>query len=334
MSIRVASYNIEWFDDHFNADNTLKTSVAHLKTLSAIRDVLVLMNADVVMIIEGPNTTTTVGNQNTLTKLENFAQWAGLETDKAAIGFISSGRQEICMLYNSQKVSVSHVPGGSATSRSNPQFNGEFYVDTDENRIKEVYEFYRPPFEAKVEVLASNQVFYLMGVHTKSKGIFSSMDQVHLIRENHRNRMKLYAECAWIRKRAEEWLADGKRFAIMGDMNDGPGMDIYEMRHGKSAVETIMGDIFEPDKLLRHYIGRPKWKSTGWYPSTTRFTDRITEDTVRVMIDHILCSPDLPVDSQNPVRIWNPYEDDGIKNHKAIFKEASDHYPLTVDIAL
>lgn len=332
MDIRIATYNVEWFDNHFNDDNTMKSSNQDMKKFNAVKTVLGLLNADLITLIEAPNTTTTTGIQSTVVKLENFAQWAGLPTRKAMIGFPSAGRQEIAALYNPDKMTATHDPGGRSDSRSNPPFNGEFFFDTDDDDIKEVYKHYRPPLEVRVG-LNDGTVFYVMGVHTKSKGIFNAVDQVHMEMESRRNRLKLYAECAWIRKRVEDWLKAGKMFAVMGDINDGPGMDLYEMRYGRSAVEGIMGDIFDPDGVLRNYVGRPKWTSTGWKPASARFKDSITGSNVNVLIDHILASANLPV-SANPGRVWNPYEQDDLKANRTDFKDASDHFPVTLDLNL
>jgi endonuclease/exonuclease/phosphatase family metal-dependent hydrolase len=333
MGIRIATYNVEWFDDHFNADNSMKTSAESDQKFKAVKHVLNLIKADLITIIEAPNTTTTTGVQSTVKKLENFAQWAGLATNKAMIGFPSGGRQEIAVLYNPGKMTVTHDPGGNSGSRSNPPFDGEFFFDTDDDRIKEVYQHYRPPLEARIG-LSNGEVFYVMGVHTKSKGIFNSMDQVHLERESRRNRLKLYAECAWIRNRVEDWLGDNKKFAVMGDMNDGPGMDLYEMRYGHSAAEVIMGDLFDPNRILRNYIGRPKWTSYGWEPSSARFKDQTTETYVNVLIDHIFASPNMPTSGQPPVKVWNPYKHDDLKDHRTQFTNASDHFPVTLDLNL
>ncbi len=114
------------------------------------------------------------------------------------------------------------------------------------------------------------------------------MDIIHWERESIRNRLKLFAECEWIRRRVEEWLEDGSEVVVMGDFNDGPGMDYYELKYGRSAIEIVMGDIFEPDLILRSYMGRPKWTSKGWKPTSARFKDRMTEVYVNVVIDHIL----------------------------------------------
>ena len=294
---------------------------------------LELVNADLITVIEAPNTTTTTGIQSTVSKLENFADWAALRTSKAIMGFPSRGRQEIAIIYDPAKMSIRHVPGGRRNSHSNPRFDGEFFCDTDDDDIKEVYRHYRPPLEARVELVNGN-VFYVLAVHTKSKGIFDSVDQVHLERVSRRNRLKLFAECERIRRRVDDWLDKDRKFVVTGDMNDGPGMDLHEMRYGRSAVETIMGDLFAPDRLLLNDLGRPKWTSYGWEPASARFKDRITESYVNVLIDHILASPGLPRSGQNPARVWNPYQDKELKSHRDILSEASDHFPVTLDIAL
>ncbi len=335
MDIRVATYNIEWFDECFKSDNTMKDSDEAVEKFEAVKNVLSLVNADLITILEAPNTTTTTGSQSTIIKLEKFATWAGLETDKAAIGFKSAGKQEIAILYNSNKLSVTHSPGGNSRTKKNPPFDGEFFFDTDDDNIKEVYKHYRPPFEARVEPLnGSGDVFYVMGVHAKSKGIFGIVDLIHLERESRRNRLKLFGECAWIRRRIEDWLNDGKKFVIMGDINDGPGMDSYEMKYGRSAVEVLMGDLFDPEDVLRNYAGRPKWTRYGWQPSSTRFKDRITETNVCVLIDHILASPNLLVSGNDAHIIWNPYETEGLNDLKEDFRIASDHFPVTLDISV
>jgi endonuclease/exonuclease/phosphatase family metal-dependent hydrolase len=333
MKIRLCSYNIEWFDHLFNADNAPKTTAEAVARFQAIAKVLNHINPDLIGIVEAPNATAS-GSQSTVTKLENFASQVGLRHTKAKTGFLSAGKQEIAVLYDPTVLTVSHAPGGSTRSKSNPRFDGEFYFDTDDDRIKEVYKHYRPPLEAKVKVKATGKEFRLLVAHTKSKGIFSSIDMIHLERESRRNRLKLFAECAWIRCRIDEWLDKGHPVVVMGDINDGPGMDEYEMRYGRSGVEVIMGNLFDPDRILRNLAGQPQWGPYGWSPSSVRFTDRITETQINVLIDHILLSADLKTSGQNPHQIWNPYENDQAKPLKTELFQASDHFPVTVDLNL
>jgi len=155
---------------------------------------------------------------------------------------------------------------------------------------------------------------------------------VHWERENIKNRKKLVAEGSWIRNRVDEWLGQGHGVIVVGDINDGPGMDFYESRFGKSAVEIIMGSIYEPDAILKNYIRMPKWGRYGWSPSSSNFRDKFTGSKVNVLIDHILVSRDINiVDGSH--RVWNPSQDDDARPLKKMLLESSDHFPVTIEIA-
>ncbi|MCG6887509.1 MAG: endonuclease/exonuclease/phosphatase family protein [Proteobacteria bacterium] len=331
MTLRICSYNIEWFNHLFNKDNSLKTGNKEQARFTALQNVLQGLQSDLIGILEAPNTSAN-GTESTVTKLENFAAQHGLPTSKALTGYISGGTQEIAVLYNPNKLQVSHAPGGNPGSKSNPPFNGEFYFDTDEDRIKEVYKHYRPPLEVEVVVTQSGNTMKMIVAHPKSKGIFNSMDMLHWERESKRSRLKLYAECDWIRRRVDEWLDDDTDVIAMGDFNDGPGMDYYEFRYGHSAVEIIMGDIFSPERVLRSLSGKPTWTSRGWKPASARFKDRMTGDNVNVLIDHILVSAGVPVVAGPAYRIWNPYEVVDAEPLKQDLLTASDHFPVTLDL--
>lgn len=333
MDIRICSYNIEWFDKLFRKNNQLRTGVREASRLEAIKSVLTTLDADFIGILEAPNSSSD-GTRSTIQCLENFSAFAGLRARKAVTGFISGGRQEIAALFDPDVLHAHHSPGGEEGSTTHPPFNGEFVHDTDEDRIKEVYRHYRPPLELLIEVPATGYSFKLMAVHPKSKGSFSSMDLFQWIRESKRNRLKLFAECEWIRVRVDQWIDQGYKVVVMGDVNDGPGMDYYEFKYGKSAVEIIMGDIFHPEKILINFAGRPKWTSMGWAPSSTQFKDMITEKTVRVMIDHILVSRDVAVSGEQSCKVWNPYEMDDAKPIKDQLLASSDHFPITLDMVV
>jgi hypothetical protein len=334
--IKVATWNIEHFNHYFNDDNSLKTSPEAIEKFEAIASILNNhVQADLIGIVEAPNTTTTTGNQNVVEKLENFASAYGLSTQKAITGFPSRGTQELAILYDEQKMTLAHQPEGSATSHTkNVRFDKVFHFDADDDKIKEIYQHYRPPFEVKINLKDSGEELWLLLVHAKSKGIFNAVDRINLERISRRNRLKLYAECTWIRQRIEHWLEKGRKIMVMGDINDGPGMDLYEMRYGRSAVEIIMGDIFEPKKLLINTLGRPKYGNYGWVPASASFRDRITEDFINVLIDHILLSQDIKT-VNNSARVWNPFQaakDDPIRSQRDLFLKASDHFPVSVEL--
>ena len=338
--IRICSHNVEWFNNLFDSDNSLKTFNLSVKSerekdekRQAIVDVWRTLAPDLIGVVEAPNTTTTTGSQDCAVKLKNFMDSMGWTNYQALTGYISSGQQELAIVYNADKLAVVHKPGGSTTSKSNPKFDGQFFFDTDDDNVEEVYKMYRPPLEVEVTVLATGEKFRVMVVHAKSKGIFNATDRIHFDATSLGNRRKLFAECTWIRRRIEEWQKDGHRMLVMGDINDGPGMDYYEATFGRSGVELLIGDIFEPEKILVHHGGRPKWGPYGWEPSSTNFTDIYTGRAVNAQIDHILASPTLPV-LANSYRIWNPYDLAEAKAISSALKDASDHYPVTLDLDL
>ena len=336
--MRLMAYNIEWFDDHFNADNSLKDTQASQKKFGSIAKVLSKADPDLIGITEGPNTTTTTGQRSTVTALENFASEYGLRQNKALIGFPSGGRQEIALLYDPNIVTVEHDPGGKAGT-GKPPFNEYFFMDSDGDGIKERYKHYRPPLEVKVTRSDNGKSFWVIVAHAKSKGIFSAMDRVHFDRTSERNRRKLFAECMSIRERVDEWLKKKRSVVVMGDINDGPGFDYYESKFGRSSVELIVGDIFEIDTLLRYPVGRPKFGQYGWEPSSARFKDRFTGDYVNAIIDHIIVSKQFKLLGDDAYKVWNPYpkSDDPFiaseaKAERVHLNGASDHFPITLDI--
>lgn len=83
---------------------------------------------------------------------------------------------------------------------------------------------------------------------------------------------------------------------------------------------------------------KPKLGKYGWTPSTSRFTDTLINDTLNVLIDHILLSQHIKL---LDLTIWNPYMDhttveknQKVKALKSILKNASDHYPVSVIVEL
>lgn len=329
--MKVMSYNIEWFDDHFGPDNSLKSSPESQDKFNGVASVLATIDADIIGITEAPNTTTTTGQKSTVQALENFAAHHGLRQNKAMMGYPSPGRQEIALLYDPTVVTVEHDPGGRTGTVTNPRFNESFQADSDGDGINEIYKHYRPPLEAKITRSDGGDDFWVLVVHAKSKGIFNSMDRIHFDRVSERNRRKLFAECLSIRKRVEEWLRDNRKVIVMGDVNDGPGFDFYESRFGKSAVELIIGDIYDRDTLLKYHLGRPKFGNYGWEPSSTSFTDSFTGDQVGVLIDHIIVSADFSAIGNRGVKVWNPWQLQDAEPIKEHLLAASDHFPVTFE---
>lgn len=339
MKLNIAVYNVEWMTRLFDTGGNLKTDAESLGRAQQLAAVVGAIDADIIGIVEGPDTTVS-GTKSAAAQLELWASHFGLDHSYRGVqGFPSGGRQELCALYKNSIVEVSHKP---TLDKSKHPFNEPFIADTNEVLVKEQYEHYRPPLELSVKSIADGtEVARMIVAHSKSKGIFDRVDFARFEQLSERNRKKLMAECMSIRERCDQWLdADAERAVIvMGDINDGFGKDYYEQRFSRSAVEILLGDVWYPDKILGSVLAeKPKLGKYGWTPSTSRYTDTLTNHKLNVLIDHILVSQQVKV---LDTTVWNPYLD-----HKPQTKEtqvnaiatelkaASDHFPVSVELEL
>ena len=68
-------------------------------------------------------------------------------------------------------------------------FNETFLVDTTESLIKEQYKHFRPPLELSLlNPATGNELARIMVAHTKSKGIFDSVNLARFEQLSERNR--------------------------------------------------------------------------------------------------------------------------------------------------
>lgn len=340
MKIKLAVYNMEWMKDLFFKNGTPKDLAnasnaddrAHAERSKQLAKVVEALDPDVLCVVEGPDTLKN-GSKTVSKQLEAWCKLHDLDTNYRAVhGFPSGGQQELCALFRQSKVQCSHAP---VLDKSKNPFNAEFFVDTTDSLIKERYKHYRPPFEMSVEKAGGGkELIRIIVAHTKSKGIFDSVDLARYEQISERNRRKLYAECFSIRERCDQWLKKDSdlKLAVVGDINDGFGLDYYEQRFSRSAVETLLGDVWAPDRILRHVLPQPKLGKYGWTPSSSSFRDIVTENRVNVLIDHILVSRSVAF--QNAL-VWNPFlkgAPTNVKNVKSELCSASDHFPISVNL--
>jgi hypothetical protein len=133
--LRLATYNVDWFTELFDEDgaflNNDSLSVRHdiskAQQFAAIGAVLAALDADAVMIIEGPDQSET---RSAALALENFAAHFKLRACRALVGFTSNTRQEIVLIYDPEVMSVRHDPMGDADkSSAAPRFDFEYLYD-------------------------------------------------------------------------------------------------------------------------------------------------------------------------------------------------------------
>lgn len=342
MKLKFAVYNMEWMKNLFFADGTPKKADEGSvddrqqgRRSERLAEVVQAIDPDVLCIVEGPDTLAD-GSKTAASQLEAWRDLHHLAADYEAVqGITSGGQQELCALFKKSKIRLVHDPEKKASK--NP-FDKYFLVDTMDSLIKEQYKHYRPPLELSLREPAAGgaELARLILVHTKSKGIFDFVDLARFEQLSERNRRKLYAECYSVRERCDQWFDEqpGRKIIVTGDINDGFGLDYYEQRFSRSAVEILLGDVWQPDKILTHVLPRPKLGKYGWSPSSSSYRDRLTGDYFNVLIDHILVSQSIAVED---ARVWNPYPANApadVKALKPALKEASDHFPVSAQIEI
>jgi hypothetical protein len=340
--LRLATYNVEWmnalFDDAGDllADNQLSAryKITRAEQLAALGIVFTALDADGIMIIEAPDQS---ARRSTTRALESFARYFQLRQRKAIIGFTSDTEQEIAFLYDPDRLSVTHDPRGTPAPAKGapgaPRFDTALRHDINDDGIEELVIFSKPPLELAVQ--ADGRTLHLIGVHAKSKTPHGTVTPEDFKRISIDNRRKQLAECHWLRARAETHLRAGDSLIVMGDFNDGPGLDHYEKLFGRSGIEEVLGPAAPPELRLTdpHAVMALK-QATGLRPATARFWLAPHKCYFDALLDFIMVSPDLAA-RQPAWRIWHPFNDPGVMDvpelREAVLT-ASDHFPVTLDL--
>ncbi|NHX27717.1 endonuclease, partial [Escherichia coli] len=195
--------------------------------LASLGIVFNALDADAVMIIEAPDQNS---RRSTVTALENFARVMGLRARRAIIGFENETQQEIALLYDPDALTPCHDPRGDETGKKGsndaPRFDGVFRWDLDVDTAPELIRFSKPPLELEAVSAAGNR-FRMIGVPVASKAPPGAKGREEIMRVSIQNRRKQLAQCIWLRQRVEAHLRQGDPMIVLGDFNDGPGLDGY-----------------------------------------------------------------------------------------------------------
>lgn len=342
-TLRLATYNVEWFNILFDdrgrmlADGaaSARYQVTRAEQLGALGIVFTALDADAVMVIEAPDTN---GRRSTVTALERFASHFGLRARKALIGFPSETEQEIAFLYDPDRLTVRHDPVGSSTgkqgARGAPRFDGTFRYDLDTDMVSETIRFSKPPLELAVTTKGGAKL-RLIGVHAKSKNPYGAVGHEAMMRLSIENRRKQLAQCLWIRQRVEAHLTAGDSLVVMGDFNDGPGIDEFEKLFGHSGVEIVLGMTPDPAMhLFDPHAAMALQSRVAMAPTTARFYLAPQKRFFEALLDFIMVSPDLAAKAPD-WRIWHPFNDPAIMavpELREALLQGSDHFPVTVDL--
>ena len=343
--LKIATYNIEWFDGLFDAQDQLirddelcgrsrrGPQVTRREQADAIRDVLTLIDPDLILIVEAPNDGAR-SKRSTIKALEAFAAIYGLRQRRALHGFSSPTHQEIALLYDPDRLSAAHEPIGALLDEAgaaqippleamrlaqgeavqpfpaSPRFDGVCPWRLMEGEPTALAAFSRPPLEAAIEDLASGRRFRLIGAHLKSQNprrypADGPGDALQAVQLRH------LGQCVWLRARIAEHLAAGEDVAVLGDFNEMLGEPPPVAALGCSGLDVIVGAgeaqlALDPDSA----------------PSPQGFSPRI---------DFAMLSPGLTRFGAPEWRFWSPLSAPSITQ---ALHAASDHLPVSVTLTL
>ncbi len=330
--LRLATWNVEWFNSLFDDAGKLldnngwsgRWNITRTQQIATLATVFARLDADAVMVIEAPDT---ARHRSTVTALTTFADRFGLRTRAVLTGFVNDTQQEIALLYDPDRLTAAHTPLDSPAA---PHFDGTFTIDLDQDARPDAVRWSKPPLEVTVTA-PGHGTLSLIGVHAKSKAAHATGSQARMTQIHIANRRKQLAQCAWLRARVDQVLALQRPLLVMGDFNDGPGLDAFEALFGRSGVDIVLGEdgaipLFDPHARLA--LSGP----SAAMPATARF--RHDDVYLSALLDYIMVSPDLA--ARDPRwTIWHPfdtracYDDPALRDALLL---ASDHFPVVIDL--
>jgi len=339
IRLRIATYNVEWFNSLFDDDDRLiedpatragRAGVTCVDQAAAVARVFAALDADAVLIVEAPDSHR---GRSTVRALESFARRFDLRCRTALIGFPNTTQQEIALLYDPDRMQAQHDPVGHVHDAV-PRFDGVFRIDLDIDATADRVSFSKPPLEARL-TLPDGRTLRLIGVHVKSKAPHGADTPQEIMRKAIAARRKQLAQCIWLRRRVEAHLTAGEALIVLGDFNDGPGLDEYERLFGRSGVEIVLGEDGAP-KLYDPHARMALGQRVGAMPVTARFYIQEEKRYLQALLDYVMVSPDLRARAPR-WRIWHPFDDPACYRDadlRQALLTASDHFPVSLDIAL
>ena len=216
--------------------------------------------------------------------------------------------------------------------KGDPRFDSSYRIDLDvDAKLDKVHLVEATPGACRRN-RARAMRFRMIGVHAKSKAPHGARRKAEIMRIAIANRRKQLAQCIWLRERVEDHLDAGEALIVLGDFNDGPGLDEYERLFGRSGVEIVIGDEGETPLYDPHAEAMLHRRMGGVLPTSARFW--IKDRWMQALLDYVMVSPDLR-EKAGRWCIWHPYDEPicaRVPELQAALLTASDHFPVSVDL--
>jgi len=299
-TVRIANANLEWMNFWFTNDSdpvgwkttfvqdgqTNDTAETALRAAQMIRAI----DPDILGVEEGPSRE----GELALFIKDHLSDGAGQPLYNFFLSD-SGGAQRVALLYKPGSVtSASLAPHPTIAGLIDPweaDVDGDMHLEPD-------YQFTRNPLV--VDLKLGTHPLQVIVAHTKSSfvnngaGLWSNpvtrQDYViAALKARRRNgtegmRMREYLDA----KLAATARAD---IVVLGDLNDGPGLDYFEKRYlAHNVTDILLGSAFQPERMFTH--------AQHDVPADRRYTavfDDFVENVSnkKLLLDHVLLSPGL-----------------------------------------
>ncbi len=343
MVFKITSFNVEWMNDFFYPDETrfkeshkrggyTGPSINDIHTLSQkIGNTILQIDPDILGIVEGPK----LENQ-----MKKFIQ-KYLNDEYEVIASPSKRNQRPYILYKkSLGIEFRTLNEGPLYEKMINRWEFQQWGTYCEC-VAKWHEFYRLPLV--VEFKFDDRLFTIILLHIKSKhtGINPS-DWKRYVDEAILARQKITTEIKKVRDYLDDVLFEtafsnkGPSIIVMGDLNDGPGRDIFEKKYMlQNLVDVIQGTLLNPELTIYHAL---ETFQSGAF--TVIFDDPIDNEKKPELLDHILLSSAM-MDGRADIlfkKFSGKVEHEAWKNNLGSDPDnirddrSSDHRPISCEI--
>src|SRR5262245_31531485 len=257
--LRVASINGEWMNSWFTADGDPTAFLPKFKlpgesqfnstskTAGRLAAVIRAIDPDILALQEAPSR-----KEELDLFISAHLAGAGGPLYGGILGD-SGGAQKLALLYKPSSVSASLTPSASISTLLETWLS-----DVDGDMLLEPYEFTRKPLVVDIQAGANRMQLIVM--HTKSNFV----NQGQSLWEDPARRQEYVVAALKARRRNategmrarkymdEQIVADSTaRMMVLGDLNDGPGLDYFEENYlAHNVTDILVGSAFDPESIF------------------------------------------------------------------------------------
>lgn len=338
--MRIVNWNIEWMNKWFVGNNQVawRTSHAGIQDVAElaqrVANVITDLDPDVLVIQEGPSSTDEMD-----LFIGDFLSDSTGQPVYHQFGGFDGGAQKIYALVH---VDADFQNPRIANDQRTEELFEEFLVDVDGDLQLEPYGFTRNPFVIDGDLPNGGGVVRIIALHTKSKYVNNQVQlwnnpntRQQFVVAAIKNRRRISAEAMRTRQYMDALLNEdpAHQLVVVGDFNDGPGIDYFErhyLTHG--VADILLGSTYYPERQFTHALVTSAPTSQLYTAVFNDFIDGIPNRPL--LLDHILISPSLNARYSNARIAHSEFNNQENTSRPVGGRDRlpSDHRPVLVDI--